>query len=229
MPAPRTATTAAEALDRYEVYRAADALIQKSWHACSEDGSALACALSVIDPDMNFARQCPAQIMPRWLALLVPWLFDNQAKADALDWGSRFYRELARLDGRVPFSVVHDWQGNVIGSLAVEMSTKRGSKVEAHEALRAMHAEALAGKSFTADEWRPVLKAAFIDADAFSSANANDLAFASALASANASASANAYAYAYACTNEDADEVAIKRLAYGLVDCLARVPTGKAA
>ncbi len=84
-----------------------------------------------------------------------------------------------------------------------------------------MHAEVLTGKSFTADEWRPVLRAAFFDADAFSSANANDNAFASALASADASASANAYAYA--CANEDADEVTIKRLADGLVDCMARV------
>ncbi len=224
---PRTATTAKEALDRYEAYRAADALIQKNWHSRSEDGRELACALSVIDPDMSSVRQCPAQIMPRWLALLVPWLFDNQTKADALDWGSRFYCELARLDGRVPFSVVHDWHGNVVGALAVERSAKRGSKVETHEALRAMHAEVLTGKSFTADEWSPVLKAAFIDSAAFSSANANDNAFASALASADASASANAYAYA--CANEDADEVTIKRLADGLVDCLARVPTGQAA
>ncbi len=266
---PETATTAAEALDRYEAFLSHDAIVQRMWHGSGANGRKLACGLGVIGPAVFSPRDCPAAIMPRWLAQMVPWLFDGQSKADALAWGSRFYSELARLNGSVPFSVIHDWQSNIVGPLAIEVSTKRCRKVETHEALKAMHADALAGKSFTADEWRPVLKAAFFDADAYADAyananadayadayanayanadanadanayadadadaNADAYAYANANAYANAYANANANAYAdadanadaYAYANANAKKQAVKRLADGLVDCMARVTT----
>jgi len=250
---PETATTAAEALDRYEAFLSHDAIVQRMWHGSGADGRELACGLGVIGPAVSSPRDCPAAIMPRWLAQMVPWLFDGQSKADALAWGSRFYSELARLNGSVPFSVIHDWQSNIVGPFAIEVSTKRCRKVETHEALKAMHADALAGKSFTADEWRPVLKAAFFDAyayayadayayayanaDAYADANADTYAYAYAYANADtyayanadAYADANAYAYANADANADtyadAKKQAVKRLADGLVDCMARVTT----
>jgi len=240
---PRTAATAAEALDRYEAFLSHDAIVQRMWHGSDANGRELACGLGVIGPAVSSPRDCPAAIMPRWLAQMVPWLFDGQSKADALAWGSRFYSELARLNGSVPFSVIHDWQSNIVGPLAIEVSTKRCRKVETHEALKAMHADALAGKSFTADEWRPVLKAAFFDADAYAYANADAYAYANAYANAYAYADAdayadayaNAYAYAYAdayayayadaYAYANAKKQAVKRLADGLVDCMARVTT----
>ena len=210
--------TAAEARDRYAAFLARDGIVQGTWHSTASDGRELACALGVIGPEISSPKDCPAHVMPRWLAQMVPWLFDNQQRKDALDWGSRFYDQIARLEGVVPFSVIHDWQGNVVGDLAIEVATKRNRQVEPHQALKEMHIASLAGKSFTVEEWRPVLKDA--DADAYADADADAYAYADADADAYVYAYADAYVYAYA----DADADAIKRLADGLVDCLARVP-----
>jgi len=213
-----TAQTAKEAYRRYQTALASDCLVQSAWHSQANDGRQLACALGVIGDDVKSAKDCPAQIMPRWLAQMTVWFFDGQKEDDALDWGLRFYEQIARLNGTVPFSVIHDWQANFVGPLAIEVSEKRGRKVEAHVALKVMQEQALAGKKFTADEWHPVLKAAFFDAYA----NANAYAYANAYANANANAYADADAYAYAYY---AKQEAIKRLADGMIECLARVPT----
>lgn len=117
---PPKATTAAEAYLRYEAYLASDSLIQSGWHDTAADGRDLACALGALGPDVEGARDCPAQIMPRWLARMVPAFFDRQAFADAKAWGLAFYAELQRLDGQVPFSVVYDWQANVIATFAID-------------------------------------------------------------------------------------------------------------
>ena len=204
LDAKTTAQTAAEAFARYRAAFEQDLLIQSGWHETSNDGRHLACALGVLGSAINGVNKCPAAIMPRWLAQMVPLFFDNQDFADAKAWGLRFYAELDRVRGAVPFSVVHDWQANVVGPLAIEVATKLKRDVAAHEALAAMQSEALAGKKFTADEWRPILKAAFRDAYAY--------------------ANANAYANAYA--DADRKKSVIKRLADGMVDCLSRVPAG---
>ena len=226
------AQTAAEAYARYQAALASHSLVQGQWQTKADDGRQLACALGVIG-NIHSAGECPAQIMPRWLAQMTVWLFDGQKADDAFAWGERFYAEIARLNGAVPFSVIHDWQANIVGPLAIEVAEKRKRNVEAHKALQAMQAAALAGKKFTADEWRPVLKAAFIDAYAYADANADAYANADADANAYADANANAYAYAYADANADAyadadaKSAAVKRLADGMVECLARVPTSE--
>jgi len=203
-------TTAQEAAERYNAFLASDALIQNGWHD-EQDGRQLACALGVLGEEVEGAKDCPATVMPRWLAQMVPGFFDCQRFEDAKDWGRRFYEQLARLGGDVPFNVVHDWQAHTVGPLAVELAEKRGRDVEPHKALAEMQRKALTGQKFTADEWRPILKDAFYDiylcrydADADADANAD----ADAYAYANAKADAYAYADANAYTNADADAYA---------------------
>ena len=223
--AASVAQTGTEALARYRSALDDGRLIQSRWHSIDDDGRDLACALGVIGAQVGSPKDCPAQIMPRWLAKMVPWFFDNQSKDEAFAWGLRFYEQIARLSGNIPFSVIHDWQANVVGPLAIDLATKRKRDVEAHRKLQTMQQEALAGKKFSADEWRPVLKAAFKDsyanADAYAYAYAYADAYANADADAYADANANAYADADAYTYAYAD--AIKRFADGIIDCLARV------
>jgi hypothetical protein len=229
--------TADEAFDRYKVHLDANALIQGAWHRGGDngqDGRDLACGLGALDPKINGPRDCPASVMPRWLAQMVPWFFDNQPLDDAKAWGLRFYAELKRLKGVVPFSVIHDWQANFVGPMAIEAAEKRGADPTVHKALAEMQWKALTGEKFTADEWRPILKGAFYDiylwryranayanayADVYANANANALAYADVYANANANAlaeaEAEADAYAY--------RARIKMLADGMVECLARV------
>ncbi|WP_313454668.1 hypothetical protein, partial [Brevundimonas sp.] len=164
--------TAAQAFDRYQAFLAEGRLIQGGWHH-EQDGRQLACALGVLGQEVSSSRDCPAQIMPRWLAQMVPWFFDGQTTEDAQQWGLAFYAELSRLNGVVPFSVIHDWHATVVGPIAIETAERRGRKPEVHKALAEMQFAALTGKKFTTDEWRPVLMAAFFDAYAYADADAN--------------------------------------------------------
>jgi hypothetical protein len=222
-----TAQTAAQAFDLYKAAFDSDALTQGAWHT-EQDGRFLACALGTLGPNVNSPKDCPATIMPRWLAQMVPWFFDTQSVEDAKAWGLAFYAQLKRLNGVVPFSVIHDWQANVVGPLAIETAEKQNRDVAAHKALAEMQAKALAGEKFAADQWRPVLKAAFYDIY-YHRYRAYAYAYADANANANADAYANAYAYAYAYAYADANADAyayrerVTRLAVGMVECLKRV------
>ena len=194
------ATTTAEALARYETAFNEDRLIQASWHN-EQDGRHLACALGVLGEQIDGPSKCPATIMPRWLAQMVPGFFDRQKFEDAKDWGLRFYKALDRIGGNVPFSVVHDWHANTVCQLGIDTAELRKRDATPHTALRALHLRALADEKIGAGEWRPVLKTAY--------------------ANAYANANADAYAYAYAYANANAD--AWKRLADGMVEALNRV------
>ena len=221
-----TATTAAEAFDRYQHAYDVGALVQGSWH--ERNGKDLACALGVIGDEVNGVSDCPAEVMPRWLAQQTVWFFDGQSFDDAKTWGLAFYAELKRLGGKVPFSVIHDWQANVVGPLAIKTAEKQSRDKAAHEALMTMQAKALGGEKFTADQWRPILKAAFLDIykwryRAYADADADAYAYAYAYAD------AYAYANAYANANANAYRTRMKALADGMVDCLKRVPTPEPA
>ena len=232
--------TAAQAYAKYREALAHDALTQNAWHR-EEDGRQLACVLGVLGDEVKEPRDCPAQIMPRWLAQMVPWFFDGMEFDDAKSWGLKFYEQIDCLNGVIPFVVIHDWHATVVGPLAIEVAQKKKRNVAAQEALADMHRRAASGEKFTAEEWRPLLKIAFKDAyaDAYVNAYANADAYADvyadAYANANADAYVNAYANAYAYAYADADAYAnananayakkqsIKRLADGMVACLARV------
>ena len=132
----QTAQTAEQAFDLYRDYLARDALVQSSWHA-ELDGRQLACGLGVLGPDINSPGDCPATVMPRWLAQMVPWFFDNQNFDDAKSWGMRFYGELARLNGDVPFVVVHDWHAHFVTPLGLKWRKIRGLSPDAVQIGRA--------------------------------------------------------------------------------------------
>ena len=214
-----TATTALEYRDRYKDAFDNGLLTQGAFHT-ERDGRQLACALGVIGDGVNGAGQCPAQIMPRWLAQMVPGFFDRQKEADAFLWGIYFTEQLARLNGKIPFIVIHDWHANTVCVLGIEAAERLGRDPAPHKALQALHLRALAGEKIAAEEWRPVLKDAYAHAyayayayanadadayayayayaDAYAYANANANAYANAYAYADADAYADAYAYAYA-------------------------------
>jgi hypothetical protein len=214
MSTTQIAQTAADAFERYMAFLGDDRLTQGNWHAMADDGRQFACALGVLGDAIRDPADCPAQIMPGWLAHMVPWFFDNQRYEDATDWGARFYAELKRIDGQVPFTVVYDWNANVVGPLAIEVAEMYERDTAPHEAVRDLHARALTGDIAPRDEWFAKLRPAYADA------------YADAYASVYSSFYASADADAYACAKANAREAVFKRLADGMVDCLARVPGG---
>lgn len=187
--------TAAEAFERYQSFFNDDRLIQGDWHA-ENDGRQLACALGAIEPEIEEPGDCPASVMPRWLAQTTPWFFDYMAMEDARQWGLEFFAELKRLGGQVPFSVVYDWHANYTTVLAIEVTKAKGRDAAPHRKLQALHQRALTGDTASREEWRSSCAYAYADANAY------------------------AYAYAYANTRQDR----VKRLGFGMIDCIRRVP-----
>jgi hypothetical protein len=61
-----------------DVIRAADEgrIINKAWRGGSR-GKEMVCALAAFGPNINSARDCPAEYMPSWLAELIPALDDG--------------------------------------------------------------------------------------------------------------------------------------------------------
>jgi hypothetical protein len=57
-------------------------IIQGDWRRKNGGGRELVCALAAFGPDINSASDCPADLMPGWLAELVPVLDDGIAEAD---------------------------------------------------------------------------------------------------------------------------------------------------
>jgi hypothetical protein len=200
-----------DALERYTAALESDALIQSSWHK-EMDGRHLACGLSILGDEVTSPRECPAQIMPRWLAQMVPVFFDNQKFEDAKSWGLEFYKALDRINGVVPFSVFHDWHFSTVCDVGIKAAEKCGRDIAPHIALKSMHFRALSGEKISADEWRPILKNA--DADAYADADAD--------AYADADADVDVYADVYAVADADAD--AWKLLADGMVAALNQLP-----
>ena len=229
-------TTAQDYATRYKQAFETNTLTQGEFHT-DRDGRHLACALGVIGPDINDAKDCPAQIMPRWLAQMVPVFFDRQRQDAAFLWGLEFTAELARLNGNVPFSVVHDWHANVVCPLGIEAAEKLDRDPNPHKALQALHLRALDGEKISAKEWRPILEIAFAgvyadayaDAYTYAFADADAYTYVYAYADTDADAYAYAYADAYADADADADAYAYAyawdKLAVGMTECLKRVPT----
>jgi hypothetical protein len=126
--------------------------------------------------------------LPPWLAQVVAVLSDGQNPAAATDWMRRIHDELERLDGRVPFSVVHDWQANTVAPMLVEAGARRGGAAALQQSVQALHARALAGERVAEAEWiaalepalRELYRDAYAYADAYATARTNALAYANA-------------------------------------------------
>ena len=214
---PHTAQTAAEAFERFHAAREARLLIQRAWHKTASDGRQLACALGVLGPDVEGPAACPAAVMPRWLAQMVPTFFDGMDFDAAVAWGERFYAELARLDGKVPFSVIHDWQANVVCPLGVEWRELCKVSTDAVLRVKALHQRAMTGDRARRAEWREALHPMYRELYPYAYANAY------AYADAYADADGYGYAYAYAYAQKTRCQEAMARLANGMVECLARL------
>ena len=94
MPDP-TQITSQEAASRILSFLKDGRLVQGAWHR--QDGAReLACMIGAIDPKITGAEQCPAGVMPQWLAYVTVSLFDGQSKTDAMAWAERYAGLMSR-------------------------------------------------------------------------------------------------------------------------------------
>ena len=95
-PRPKTVTlTNVEASQRVLAHLDEGRLVQGNWHTVHA-GRELACVLGSMDPAISDPRDCPASVMPAWLARLTVTLFDRQKDADAMAWARRYAGQMAR-------------------------------------------------------------------------------------------------------------------------------------
>ena len=75
-----TALTVAERIEQAELAHVEGRIIQHSWRR--SNGKEYVCALAAFGPDINGAEDCPAELMPQWMAQLVPFIDDSIAAED---------------------------------------------------------------------------------------------------------------------------------------------------
>ncbi|MEU3573821.1 SpcZ [Kitasatospora sp. NPDC036755] len=96
--------------------------------------------------------------VPPWLAQVAEALSDGMDADAARAWARRVHREVERLDGRVPFSVVHDWYCSAVGPLLAEASARLGGSTAPHRAVLALHERAVDGGPVDEGTWRAALE-----------------------------------------------------------------------
>jgi hypothetical protein len=197
--------TPAEALERFKYAIKHERLQQRKWHDTDADGRWLACALSILGPDVNSSKQCPASIMPAWIAQLVPIFFDNQKFSTAISWGLELYTELARLNGSVKAENFEKWKTLSRSQLGLDAKAYANAHAKAYAYAKAY-------------------------AKAYANAHSDAYAKAYAKANSNANANSNAYAYiyadayAYAYANAKANVDAYTKMAQILIQILREQP-----
>ncbi len=125
-------------------------------------------------------------------------LFDGLDPTEARAWARRVHQELTRLEGKVPFTVVHEWHFGTIGPLLTEVSARRGGSAASHQAVRSLHARALAGEQIAESDWSAALEPALREVYRY--------AYAYARAYASASSAARSYALAQGYGEAEATE-----------------------
>ncbi|MGW3071373.1 SpcZ [Kitasatospora sp. NPDC001132] len=148
---------------------------------------------------------------PAWLAQVSEVLGDGMDADAARAWARRMQRELARLSGRVPFRVIHDWHCSTVGPVLAEASERHGRSAASIEAVLALHAGALSGRRVDETTWRaalePELRELFHHAYPYAEAHATAAAAAGSFALANGydAAEATRYGETYAELNTTAN------------------------
>lgn len=140
-------------------------------------------------PSLDAGSRAPAG--PDWLAQVSEVLSDGMDADAARDWEHRVRRELERLDGRVPFGVVHDWHCSAVGPVLAEASVRHGRSDAPHRAVLALHADALRGGRVDGTTWRAALEPAL--RELFQHAYPYAEAYAASAAAAGSFALANGY------------------------------------
>jgi hypothetical protein len=127
-------------------------LIQRHWHEAREDGRELACLLGAIHPDVTGPSDCPASVMPNWMAELLLTLFDGVSMDKATNYGRRFSEALRVgntddsvlrkfLIATVEFAVTADALANANAHTATHAAA-RAADAAADAAYAAAHATA---------------------------------------------------------------------------------------
>ncbi|TQF01383.1 SpcZ [Kitasatospora acidiphila] len=148
---------------------------------------------------------------PEWLRSVGEALFEAMEADAGRDWVRRMHRELVRLDGEVPFSVVHDWHHLSVRPVLVEASERRGGVPARHLAVADLHERASNGERIGETAWTaalgPALRELYEYAYPYADAHAAAASAAGTYALANGYGEAEAAAYgaSYAELNTEAN------------------------
>lgn len=164
-------TSAAEYHAAFVAAAADGTLVQDNRFTAEAGGTELCPMLAILGEGVASAADCPATVMPQWLAQLVPALFNLQPLDQALEWGSECTAQLARLDGNVSFSVAHTWMAQIVLPLSIDAGDAFEMRTWRQKGLQILHLRAAAGIEVTPGKWQEyvgkVYAARLRDADGY--------------------------------------------------------------
>jgi hypothetical protein len=199
-----------ERLDRLDIMIRENRVIRRAW----TEGHERACLLAALSPEAGKAQsasECPAEVMPRWLAHLTPWL-DDAPSEQAWPALVRRYAGLARRWHALDAAA---WERARIGVLIVIVTEARRSCPQHEAQALAAIDEVLAWLRQGAPDSGRLAAEWAAEAAAGASAKA-------AWASAEAAAEAAQWASASACSATAARAEASDRIAIGVLDAIER-------
>lgn len=144
---------------RLQEYIDSGRLIRGQWTDTDEHGRHLACLLAAMAPECGedqTAASCPAEVMPRWLAHLTPWM-DDCGSDDA--WPA-MVRRYANLTTRWHMLTDEDWRRLDYMARLVSLRECRVHCPSAVDPVIALCERAAGGDYPTQTEWRAAAKTA---------------------------------------------------------------------
>lgn len=136
-------------------------IIQHAWRRRT-DGREFVCPLAAFGPDINSPKDCPAELMPPWMAELVPVLDDGVAAGDVHWFVGEVISRARRwhvLDGAAWERVRVGFQIAAIRQARTEARAARAEAARAAAALAAAWAAALAA---AAEVYRRLCETLFV-------------------------------------------------------------------
>jgi hypothetical protein len=218
-------TTMKAAIERFDRLQSYGGVVRGKWQSTDDQGREIACWLGALDADINNPHQCSADLMPQWLAHMIPDFDDNTSAGAWFTLMERFRvilpklqhissegferarlkTNLASLNIASPYdkhNVVQLVIDLTIRALSGDQPTEKEWAADAADAARAAYAASAASAASAAGAAYAARAAADAADAAYAAASA-----ASAAASA-ASAAGAAYAAAYAASAASAASAA---------------------
>jgi hypothetical protein len=111
-----------QAVDNILLFAREGRLVRHQWSGQDKKGRHIACLLGSIHEDIDEPAKCPANVMPLWMAELLPALFDGVVAERAVPLGIQF-AEALRV-GNTDNSVMQRWLIRVVEGAVADAAPK---------------------------------------------------------------------------------------------------------
>ena len=139
-------------------------LVRRAWRATDADGRELVCLLAALAPQVleyEDPADCPADVMPPWLAHLTPWIDDAGTQANWAEVVNRFANASTKwhILSDAAWQVL-DWRCRAIAVREACAATRDQAVREACTGVLELLERAITGAEVPTEQWRNAREAA---------------------------------------------------------------------